>query len=358
MEKSNNLSKPHYELLDGLRGVAAIMIVIFHVYEILAPDLTKSPVAHGFLAVDFFFCLSGFVIGYAYDDRIGKIGIKQFFINRLIRLQPLVVLGTVFGLIALLLDPFLATSAVSEFGWGKIVLATLASVFLFPAPILGRFGNVFPLNAPAWSLSMEYIINIVYALVLVRLTKKWLLVLLGLSAVILFWVCILRGNLLGGWSGETYLDGYARVLFSFLAGLTIYRFRLLLKNNIHFLIYAAVLIGVFMFPHFDKDWYAELFFVVLFFPIIVAAGAGTIVSGWLKKLCVFLGNLSYPIYMMHYWMLWVFGGYAATNPGEDKLKMFGAIIVVGSILLAYFTQKLFDEPVRKWLTMKQKARNS
>ena len=108
-------TKPHFELLDGLRGVAAIMIVVFHVIEILVPDATQSPVAHGFLAVDFFFCLSGFVFGYAYDACINKIYRKPFFINRLIHLQPLVILGITIGVLALLFDPFFQTAAIDEF---------------------------------------------------------------------------------------------------------------------------------------------------------------------------------------------------------------------------------------------------
>ena len=65
-------SKPHYAILDGLRGVAS-------------------------LAVDFFFVLSGFVIGYAYDDRWGRMTYRDFFKRRLIRLHPMVVMGMLIG---------------------------------------------------------------------------------------------------------------------------------------------------------------------------------------------------------------------------------------------------------------------
>lgn len=350
-------TKPHFEALDGLRGIAAIMIVVFHIYEILAPDLTKSPVAHGFLAVDFFFCLSGFVIGYAYDDRVNKEkGIRQFLVNRLIRLQPLVILGTIFGVIAFLLDPFLQLSPITEFGWVKILLATLCSLLLLPSPILGRYENVFPLNAPAWSLSMEYFISLVYAFVFVRLSKKWLTAFLIISAIALAFVAYYRGNILGGWSAETYADGFARVCFSFLAGLFIYRFKLIIKNKIQFIFPALLLIAVFMIPHLDKDWFTEFAIVTLIFPAIVAFSAGIQVGGFTLKLCRFFGSLSYPLYMMHYWMIWILGGYAATNPEQKELYWVSAGIFAGSILLAYFAQKIFDEPVRKWLTMKYGGR--
>src|SRR4051812_30959528 len=99
-------TKRHFEILDGLRGIAALAVVIFHFMEWVFSDYSKNFIGHGFLAVDFFFCLSGFVIGYAYDSRIGKMGVGAFFKTRLIRLHPLVVLGSVLGLVGFLLDPF------------------------------------------------------------------------------------------------------------------------------------------------------------------------------------------------------------------------------------------------------------
>src|SRR5581483_4377537 len=95
---STDGTKPHFVVLDGLRGVAAVGVVIFHFMEMVIWNYSKLWIGHGFLAVDFFFCLSGFVMGYAYDDRIGRMGLWTFFKARLIRLHPLVVLGSIFGL--------------------------------------------------------------------------------------------------------------------------------------------------------------------------------------------------------------------------------------------------------------------
>ena len=95
-------TKPHYELLDGLRGVAALLVVWYHVFEgyAFAGGTLIESINHGYLAVDFFFILSGFVIGYAYDDRWGKsLTVKNFFKRRLIRLHPMVVMGAVLGVI-------------------------------------------------------------------------------------------------------------------------------------------------------------------------------------------------------------------------------------------------------------------
>src|SRR6187455_297893 len=92
-------TKPHYQILDGLRGVAAIIVVFFHLAEPLASSRLHNVVNHGYLAVDFFFMLSGFVIGYAYDDRWNKMSIGKFFKLRLVRLQPMVIMGMIIGAI-------------------------------------------------------------------------------------------------------------------------------------------------------------------------------------------------------------------------------------------------------------------
>lgn len=94
-------SKPHYELLDGLRGVASLLVIWYHVFEGFATSPLDQRFNHGYLAVDFFFILSGFVIGYAYDDRWKKtMTVGNFFKRRLIRLHPMVVIGCVLGAIS------------------------------------------------------------------------------------------------------------------------------------------------------------------------------------------------------------------------------------------------------------------
>lgn len=118
--------KQHFEILDGLRGIAALGVVVFHFMEWVFSDYSKNFIGHGFLAVDFFFCLSGFVIGYAYDNRIGQMGVWEFFKSRIIRLHPLVKLG--FPGLAILLSlalvmPFL------KLNW---LIESIVVLFYFP----------------------------------------------------------------------------------------------------------------------------------------------------------------------------------------------------------------------------------
>ncbi|RYE24853.1 MAG: acyltransferase, partial [Sphingobacteriaceae bacterium] len=161
-------TKQHFDILDGLRGVAAVAVVIFHFMEFATPDYTQNFIAHAYLAVDFFFCLSGFVIAYAYDNRLQTIGTWQFFKLRLIRLHPLVIIGSVLGLLSFVFDPF--SNLHQLYQGSKMLLMFVASCLLIPYPLVKeRYFNLFHLNPPSWSLFWEYMANIAYALALYRL---------------------------------------------------------------------------------------------------------------------------------------------------------------------------------------------
>jgi peptidoglycan/LPS O-acetylase OafA/YrhL len=349
-------TKQHFEILDGLRGVAALAVVVFHFMEWAYTDPSKNFIGHGFLAVDFFFCLSGFVIGYAYDDRIGKMGILNFLIARIIRLHPLVIAGSVLGLLAFLFDPF--GGHLELYSAGKIMLTFLCSVLLIPLPVIADRGfNLFSFNAPAWSLFWEYVANIVYAFVLYRINRGILLLLTILSAVAICFVAYRAGNLLGGWSGPTFWDGCARISYSFLAGLLIYRSNWIIKNKLGFAGLAFLLLLAFLMPFSKWNWFSEPLIVLLYFPLLVALGAGATFTPGIKKICVFSGNISYPLYMTHYAVLWMFGNYYTSHKiGSAQLTL---IIIVAAFLLvgaAYLVMVIYDIPLRKYLTEKWKSR--
>ena len=342
--------KPHFVILDGLRGVAALAIVVFHFMEWVFPDITQNFIGHGFLAVDFFFCLSGFVIAYAYDQRLEKIGLKSFFKKRLIRLHPLVVLGTVLGVLGFLFDPFQGSSP--AYDAGRLLLLFLCSLLLIPLPIMEeRFFNLFSLNAPAWSLFWEYVVNIIYAIVLNKLSRKVLLVLAILAAGGILWVSYTAGNLLGGWAGDNFWHGGVRVAYSFLAGMLIYRSNWIIRNKLGFIALSILLLLAFMMPFSHWNWLAESLVVLLYFPLLVALGAGSHLSQGLTKICVFSGQISYPLYMTHYFAIWIFGSYyTAKQPAGSELVL---VVIAGVIFLvgfAYLVMKWFDLPVRRWLS--------
>ena len=345
--------KAYYDVLDGLRGTAAIVILVFHYLEMIYPDYSENFLGHGFLAVDFFFCLSGFVIGFAYDNRIKTIGMKGFFINRLIRLHPLVLLGSFIGLIGFVFNPFVDGT---EASWKNIWLAFVGSILLIPTPFLPfRFGGLFPYNTPSWSLFLEYIVNIVYVLVLCRVKKFGLLVLGCICAVWLMYTSYKSGWLINGWDIKTIADGYPRVAYSFIAGLLVFRFRWMLSNQLGFIFPFIILMCVFLFPHVDNDWFTEAFMVIVVFPLIIGIGAGANVTGWMKKMCIFIGRLSYPLYMTHITAVWIFGDFY-NKVKLEGLELFAVIacLCFFNLVFAYLIMRLYDEPVRAWLTRKRK----
>lgn len=353
---TNLQTKKHFEILDGLRGVAALAVVTFHFMEWVFTDSSENFIGHGFLAVDFFFCLSGFVIGYAYDDRIAKMGVLEFFKSRIIRLHPLVIAGSVLGLLAFLFDPF--GSHPELYSTGKIILTFLCSVLLIPLPVIADRGfNLFSFNAPSWSLFWEYVANIVYAFILYRISRGLLLLLTIVSAVAICYVAYRSGNLLGGWSGPTFWDGSVRISYSFLAGLLIYRSNWIVKNKLGFISIALLLFLAFIMPGSKWNWITEPLVVLFYFPFLIALGAGASLSPGLKKVCIFSGKISYPLYMTHYAVLWMFGiYYTSHNPGTMQLTF----IILGGIFLlvlaAYIVMIIYDIPLRKYLSDKWKER--
>ncbi|AXB55491.1 acyltransferase family protein [Flavobacterium fluviale] len=346
-------TKQHFEILDGLRGIAAFAVVIFHFMEWVFTDPTKNFIGHGFLAVDFFFCLSGFVIGYAYDNRISNIGIFNFFIARIIRLHPLVIAGSVLGLLAFLFDPF--GEHLELYSTGKIIVTFLCSIFLIPLPIIADRGfNLFSFNAPAWSLFWEYIANIAYAFILYRVARRYLLLLTIIAAIGICFVGYNSGNLLGGWSGPTFWDGCARISYSFLVGLLIFRSNWIIKNKLGFGVLTILLLLAFIVPFSKWNWLTEVLIVLFYFPLLIALGAGAVLKNGQKKYCQFSGKISYPLYMTHYAFLWMFGNYYINyKPDTSQLAFVIITAVIFLVVFAYLVMVVYDVPVRTYLNDKR-----
>lgn len=148
-------SKPRYEILDGLRGVAAVLVVAYHLLETYYHGAPNQPINHGYLAVDFFFVLSGFVIGYAYDDRWDRISLGNFFKRRLVRLHPMVIFGTLFGALLFYFGDCSSFPLIKETEPWLLLLVMLWCFTMIPVgkgmDIRG-WSETNPLNGPAWSL--------------------------------------------------------------------------------------------------------------------------------------------------------------------------------------------------------------
>ena len=413
MSKINNFNasvafadtKPHYILLDGLRGVAALMVLWYHVFEgfAFAKGSVIETFNHGHLGVDFFFLLSGFVISYAYDDRwksrqrstvnsqqttAKSLSLKDFFKRRLIRLHPMLVMGAFIGLICFLLQGGVKWDGSSTpIHWTLIAFVlTLFFIPAYPGASYDIRGNaeMFPLNGPSWSLFFEYIGNILYALFIRKLSNKMLTVLVGTTGILWIWFVafdISGYDMIGiGWTLDVvnFFGGLLRMMFPFTLGMLMARLfsqrttdnrrQSFFTNNI-FWIATIVLFALFSVPYISGEDVTsrvptlanislngiyELFCIMVVFPLIVwiAALSDSAQSKFTLRISKFLGDLSYPLYIVHYPVMYLFYAWLIKNQyytlGETWQMVI--LVLVVCIVLAYACLKLYDEPIRKKLS--------
>ena len=356
-------TKPHYDLLDGLRGVAAITVVWFHIFEAFATSHLDQRINHGYLAVDFFFVLSGFVIGYAYDDRWGKMKTKDFIKRRVIRLHPMVVMGAIIGAVMFYWQGCPVWD-VSKVTIGALFMATFINALLLPATPgteIRGLGEMYPWNGPGWSLFFEYIGNILYALFIHKFSTRVLAVLVFLAGcgLALFAIGGPYGDICAGFSltGTEFTAGSLRLLFSFSAGLLLFRIFKPVKVKGAFWICSLSIIALLSVPRLggaEYLWMNGVYDTVcfaVFFPFLVYLGAsGKTTDKYTTRICKFLGDISYPLYMVHYPFIYLYYAWVKNGNLTFQESFPGALgVVIGSIVLAYGCLKFYDIPVRKYL---------
>ena len=325
-----------YSTLDGVRGVAALAIVLLH----LERPSFHMPVAT-YTAVDLFFLMSGFVIAAAYDHRIRRDGVQDFVRARLIRLYPtylagLMVLPALFVLLFLKNGEWLARPA--------DILRSLAAALVFlpshvPPSVLWETKALFPLNVPAWSLMLELVVNLAYALFLPWLSRPVLVVIVLVSGAALVASGLRLDGIDLGWGWSTLWGGFARASFSFFLGVLIHRTKLPRPNLPPWLVLGAVIL---MF------WAPPLLAVIVGYPLILLAA--TRPGGRPSRVMAAMGALSYPLYAIHYPLLHWTGRLLANRlPAWASIPTSVALLLLGAFLVL----KLWDEPVRRWLTQRK-----
>lgn len=358
-------SKKHFLILDALRGVAALVVILFHIFEIYSGgDHVKQYVNHGYLAVDFFFMLSGYVMAHAYDDRWDRMTIKDFFKRRLIRLHPMIIFGMTVGAVCYYFGESELFPRIGETGIWKFLLILIIGYTLIPVPPsmdIRGWNEMHPLNGPAWSLFFEYIANLLHALILRRLSKAILftLVLIAGAALVHYAVTSKTGDIIGGWSlePEQLRIGFTRLLFPYMAGMLLRRAIKVAGSRNTFLFSSLLLVIFLSVPRiggYENLWANGLYdslTVILIFPIIIYLGAiGEVKNKTTEKLCTFLGDISYPVYIIHYPIAYVFYSWVVdNNVPMEKGFWVGLLAMLFAVVLAYAALKFYDEPVRKWL---------
>ena len=375
-------SKPHYVLLDALRGAAALMVVWYHFFEgfAFAEDTAITTFNHGHLGVDLFFMLSGFVISYAYDDRWhgahNRLTLKEFFKRRLIRLHPMLIMGAVIGLITFCLQGSVKwDGSATPMSWSLVALVlTMLFIPAYPDASYDLRGNgeMFSLNGPSWSLFFEYIGNLLYALIIRRLSTRILAILTAILGVAWCWFAttdVSDYDMIGiGWTLDTvnFWGGMLRMLFPFSLGMLMARNFKPVKIKGIFWIAWAVLFALFSVPAFEKcggisiNGLYEFACILLVFPAIVwFTASGTTTGKVSSRFCKFLGDISYPLYIVHYPVMYLFYAWLIENKLYTLGETWPVVIMVFAIniALAYACLKLYDEPVRRWLTKRFINRN-
>lgn len=375
--------KPRYEILDGLRGVAALMVVAFHLLETYSKGPSEQIINHGYLAVDFFFVLSGFVIGYAYDDRWGKMSIGTFFKRRLVRLHPMVVAGTLIGAALFFFAGTAFPKTMEVEGW-KFALCLVMGLLMIPCGMgldIRGWGETNSFNGPNWSLTYEYIANVLYAFIFRYLPKVALAVLCAVCAV--FTLDLTLGwdifglfpngpqyNVIGGWSltAQQIYVGFARLLYPFLCGLLISRILPLRRSEsnpsgspIHlkggFWWCALAIVVIFSVPCIGGrqclwDGLYQAVCVLIVFPLLVLAGAGSVTTDAKSTaVCKWMGEISYPLYITHFPLMYIqmnWGAEHADAPLWQHIAVSTGVFFV-AVILAWGLLKIYDTPVREWL---------
>lgn len=382
-------SKPHYEILDGLRGVAALMVVIFHLFESYGGVNT---IGHGYMAVDFFFALSGFVIGYAYQDRWDRMSTWGFIKRRLVRLHPMVILAAFLAMLFYYFtDGVPAFAIVRETAPWVLFGVFVWQCLMIPLPQawdIRGYAEVSSLGGTFWTLHYEYLANLLYVFFVRKFSKLGLGIFVFICAVFSF--CLANEiDILGlwghRWARYSVNSGFSltvsevsvaltRLMYPFFSGLLVSRMGKLIKVKGGFWWCSILVILVLAMPpvgvndaHFDfatrsltigpndtmwMNGLYESFVILIMFPLIVSMGAGSSVKG--KKsyaICKFIGDLSYPLYLTHFSLVYIQQSWVATHKDSSFAQhafVFVAVLIL-SVMMAYACLKLYDLPVREWL---------
>ncbi len=326
------------------------MVVAFHFGRI---GVMAAP--QGYIAVDFFFALSGFVIAAAYSDRLaGGLTLAKFAEIRLVRLYPMYAIGLLLGLIR----PVGALLLHNQIHLGPVEISTAFAFNAFMLPTPFSSSELFPLNGPGWSLFLEVAVNLIFAAFLFRQRKLVLIVVMVAGGLMTIWGAQIAGNLNVGWSWATLAGGAGRTLYSFTLGVLMSRMSLGLRRiSCWALILPALLAAVLCIaPPKSLQIPTDLLTAMVVCPLLLAAGAKIEVPIWMRPGAAFLGDLSYPLYAIHFPLIFIFGFAAARVGlvGWPSLLLFLGLAVSTAVM----AEKLVDTPLRRWLTARLRARMS
>ncbi len=328
-----------YQTLDALRGVAAVIVVLYHAAVSFHLGGYSPPLSY--LSVDLFFCLSGFVIALSYDPKMAAgMSTRAFMQKRIIRLGPLAFLGWTLSVATIGI-----TDTIGQLSWAELAQGIVLNLFLLPSLV----GQLFPLNAPGWSLFFElWVANLAYAAAWRWLRGKLLVIIISAAFVGLV-ICGRPQRWLNlGYDHLSIMAGFARVIFSFFAGVAVQRFhaRKPAPFEIPSFVICLILVTAMCIPVSGRlGLIYQVFCVSVVFPAIVYFGASA--KERRPKIGKALGDASYAAYTIH----WPILCFVAWLVGHRDLTSYGAVFQIGItaliVLLAISAHHAFDEPLRE-----------
>lgn len=340
----------HFAVLDGLRGAAALVVLVLHLAE--QCNMPGPPCAH--LAVEFFFILSGFVIAFAYEEKLtsGTMRFVAFARVRLIRLYPLFLIGTLGGI---MIDTFVflkkGTATPAE-----LAIAVISNLLFLPTTAIASKVWAYPFNPASWSLTFELFINAVYAVIVRWLTKSRLIVIVLLSALALVWLAEAFGTTSGGHDKGSVSFGFVRVCYPFFVGVLLYRFR---PDRGHKpLLAIALLVGLplILLGNWPHPVLSGLLLVLVVFPLFVWLASACNVSGPMAAVCALLGELSYPVYILQDFVLRIGDAFIHNHIlSALQIETYLMIETLAVIAFSWVALRHFDIPVRRFLSTRKDA---
>jgi peptidoglycan/LPS O-acetylase OafA/YrhL len=340
--------------LDGLRGVAAICVVVFHG---LGSYGIQGYLPHAHLAVDFFFMLSGFVISSAYTHRLAcGMTFRQFLLVRWIRLFPLYAVGLLLGLAIFCAKMLLQRMNVPGMHLGKVFF--LALWFLPSSQELGQgWGTAFPLDPPAWSLFFEWLANIAWSTALISVDRWRQAILLFILGAGYFAQSIHFGGVRGGNFYNNLDLGLLRVAFPFLAGVMLFAAKpkpTAEPGDLGAVTLGAFLIALMALPSAAIGIPQGVFegvAVCVAFPSIIFLGSKMFPTRRTAKVMSWLGEISYAIYIVHYPLIHMLNNLARAWATSLARVWLLVMIQLGIMLAAsHVLMRLWDIPVRAYLS--------
>jgi len=333
--------------IHGLRGIAALSVVLFHCYDstpvanrVVAtiPSMADYLIRRGFLGVDLFFVISGFVISLTLFRRLATLGeFGRFFLRRQLRLDP-----PYWTAIALSVGSALVVNRLRPLTGAPVPSAGAVIAHLF---YLQDFLGIRDIVGVFWTLCMEIQFYLFFGLVILWFDKSsvsgrtigWVMLPLYVLSIACFWDLVpsLRGLFLPRW-------------FEFFTGVILFLFWRQQLSRTQLLVYqGTLLLFVLVNPPTDNGmaWITTATVLLISLVFAVAAQTGGIRTWFDKPVMRYFGSISYSLYLMHA-VVGIRLLKLVVNPGDSAVKAW-ALYTAGvllSIAAADIVYRVIERP--------------